>query len=156
MAGGAVVEQAAAGLAGELGALDWEVLWPPPRLAGIEPGNEASVALAIDCATGCLSAAFLGDLGENAQGRLPPLGRVDVVKVAHHGSSDQSGRLYRELGATVGLIGVGVDNGYGHPTDSLLEILTGVGTVVERTDERGLILLSPGEEPGAVTVWSER
>ena len=156
MAGGAVVEQAAAGLAGELGALDWEVLWPPPRLAGIEPGNEASVALAINCATGCLSAAFLGDLGENAQGRLPPLGRVDVVKVAHHGSSDQSERLYRELGATVGLIGVGVDNGYGHPTDSLLEILTGVGTVVERTDEHGLILLSPGEEPGAVSVWSDR
>jgi competence protein ComEC len=154
LAGGAVVEQATEGLAGQLGALDWEVLWPPSRLAGVEPGNDASLVLRIDCAAGCLSAAFLGDLGEDAQNRLPLLGRVDVVKVAHHGSSDQSEQLYQELGAAVGLIGVGADNGYGHPTDALLEILARVGTLPERTDERGLVLLSPGEEHGTVSVWS--
>lgn len=156
VAGGAVVEQAAEGVTGTLGGLDWEVLWPPPRLPGVEPGNEASLVLRVDCVTGCLSAVFLGDLGEGAQSRLPPLGRVDVVKVAHHGSSDQSEGLYLGLGAAVGLIGVGADNGYGHPTDRLLEILAGAGTAPVRTDEDGLILVSPGEGEGAVSVWTER
>jgi len=156
LGGGAVVEHAHEGVAGVLGALEWEVLWPPPRLSGVEPGNEASLAVRVDCATGCLSALFLGDLGESAQSRLPPVGQVDVVKVAHHGSSDQSEELYLGLGATVGLIGVGADNGYGHPTDRLLDLLGRAGTVPLRTDEDGLILLSPGESEGAVSVWTER
>ena len=156
LAGGAVVEQAHEGVAGVLGALRWEVLWPPSMLSGVEPGNEASVTVRVDCAAGCLSALFLGDLGESPQSRLPPVGHVDVVKVAHHGSSDQSEGLYLGLGAAVGLIGVGADNGYGHPTDRLLEILGSAGTAPFRTDRDGLILVSPGEAPGAVSVWTER
>ena len=152
--GGALVEQAREGVGGVLGRLDWSVLWPPARGA-VEPGNAASLTLQIDCVTGCLTAVFLGDLGESAQGRLPPLGRVDVVKVAHHGSSDQSEALYRELGATVGLIGVGADNDYGHPTALLLDTLARVGTVAERTDEHGLILVSR-DPHGGVLVWTER
>jgi competence protein ComEC len=154
-AGGASVEEASVGTTGVLGDLQWNVVWPPVRQAGLEPGNAASVTVTVGCASGCLSAAFLGDLDERAQGRLPRLGTVDVVKVAHHGSSDQSEPLYRELGATVGLIGVGADNDYGHPTERLLDILAGVGTLPVRTDEDGLILLSPGPD-GAVSVWTER
>jgi competence protein ComEC len=56
------------------------------------------------------------------------IGTVDVVKVAHHGSANQDPRLYARY-ATVGVIGVGLDNGYGHPTDKLLGILAGVGTL---------------------------
>ncbi|CAN5133435.1 hypothetical protein BH09ACT5_BH09ACT5_13220 [soil metagenome] len=152
--GGAAVEQASAGLSGTLGELDWEVVWPDRR--GVEVGNPASVTVRIDCASGCLSGLFLGDLGEEAQTRLPPLGHADVVKVAHHGSSDQSEALYQELGATVGLIGVGAENGYGHPTERLLDILSRAGTVAVRTDEHGLLLVSPGDGPGAVSVWTER
>lgn len=73
---------------------------PPSRLGSIEPGNPASVTLEFqpvgECASGCLSSIFLGDLGEDAQNRLlaaGPVGAVDVVKVAHHGSRDQSERL---------------------------------------------------------------
>lgn len=155
-AAGAVVEQASAGATGALGTLDWTVLWPPSRPVGVEPGNDSSLIVRLDCDHGCLTGLFLGDLGESGQQRLPPLGPVDVVKVAHHGSSDQSAALYERVRATVGLIGVGVDNGYGHPTDSLLEVLTGIGTTVVRTDERGLILVSPGGSPGTVSVWTER
>ena len=74
----------------------------------------------------------------------------------HHGSADQEPQLYERVHAAVGLVGVGADNGYGHPADALLEILAGMATTPERTDKRGLILLSPGEKPGAVTVWTER
>jgi len=163
VAGGAHVEQVSRGPTGLLGDLRWEVLWPPSRLGSIEPGNPASVTLEFqpvgECASGCLSSIFLGDLGEDAQNRLlaaGPVGTVDVVKVAHHGSRDQSERLYERLHATVGVIGVGADNGYGHPTDDLLQILARAGTIPERTDLSGLILLAPGAELGTVRVWSER
>jgi competence protein ComEC len=162
-AGGAEVQQVSQGPSGMLGDLRWHVLWPPARLAGIDIGNPSSVVVEFEplgeCRTGCLSSLFLGDVGQSAQQRLlstNPLGEVDVVKVAHHGSADQDPQLYERVDAVVGLVGVGADNGYGHPADALLEILAGTATTPERTDKRGLILLSPGEKPGAVTVWTER
>lgn len=162
-ASGATVQQVARGPTGILGDLRWSLLWPPSRLGSIEPGNPASVTVRFDpvgaCPRGCLSSIFLGDLGEEAQNRMLAVNRVDrvdVVKVAHHGSRDQSPRLYEQLAATVGVIGVGVDNGYGHPTDRLLGILTATGTAAFRTDLGGLILCAPGEQPGSVAVWTEK
>lgn len=162
-AGGASVQQVARGPSGMLGELRWSVLWPPTRLAGLEPGNDSSVTLAFEgvgpCVDGCLDSVFLGDLGEAAQERLmvaSPIPTVDVVKVSHHGSADQSARLYERLGATVGAIGVGESNGYGHPTQRLLDILAAAGTTPTRTDEQGLLLFAPGAEPGTVRVWTER
>ncbi len=93
-----------AGRGGVSGLLDWRVVWPPP--SGVEPGNAASVTLLVTpgaaCASACLSALLLGDLGEESQARLlgaAALGPVDVVKVAHHGSADQSDRLYEVVHA---------------------------------------------------------
>ncbi len=157
-AGGARVEQVQRGDRGTLGSLGWQVLWPPPR--GATPGNDASVTLGWSCgADPCLDAMMLGDLGEEAQARMAgTLGprAVDVVKVAHHGSADQSEALYERLDATTALIGVGADNGYGHPTDALLGILTATGAATLRTDVDGLLLVAPGAGPGAVEVWTSR
>ena len=162
-AGGAAVERVSRGASGLLGELRYSVLWPRARLGPVEPGNDASVAVAFEpvarCTNGCLGSMFLGDLGERSQALLlaaGPLPRVDVVKVAHHGSADQSDRLYRRLRATVGVISVGADNDYGHPTDRLLDLLEGTGTRAVRTDFGGLVLLAPGASPGEVRVWPER
>jgi competence protein ComEC len=145
-----------------LGELRWEVLWPRSPLAGVQPGNDASVTLrfrgAGSCASGCLRSIFLGDLGDEPQARMAAanrIGQVDVVKVAHHGSADQNENLYGKLHATVGLIGVGADNTYGHPTDRLLGILARGGTTATRTDLDGMILVSPRPD-GTMTVWTER
>ena len=102
--------------------------------------------------------ALPGGPGERAQATVAAvnnLEQVDVVKVAHHGSADQSAALYERIRASVGLISVGAGNDYGHPTDRLLETLAGTGTTAARTDLEGMILLSPGED-GAVELWSER
>jgi len=156
--GGAVVDQVVRGDRGVLGDVGWDVLWPPPR--GVAPGNPASVTLDWSCAAhACLEAIMLGDLGEEAQARMAGAadpGRVDVVKVAHHGSADQSAALYERLDGTVGLVGVGADNDYGHPTDALLGILAATGTTVLRTDLDGLILVAPGDDPREVDVWTSR
>ncbi len=159
---GAAVRQVSRGLTGGLGEFRWEVLWPRARLGSVDAGNDASVTVRFSgigrCASGCLSAIFLGDLGNRPQALMTAanrIGRVDVVKVAHHGSADQNERLYSKLAASVGLVSVGIDNGYGHPTDKLLGMLAGSGTLAPRTDLQGMILVSPAAE-GGVSVWTER
>lgn len=149
---GAQILPAWRGMHGTLGSLRWDVLWP--REGSRTEGNDASVTLLV---TGALRMLFLGDLSESAQDRLRaagPLPVVDVVKVSHHGSADQSEALYREVRATVGLISVGAGNDYGHPTQRLLGILDGIGTTAFRTDLDGLILLAGSS--GRITMWSER
>lgn len=163
---GAEVQEARAGTRGRLGDLTWRLLWPPPETPA---GNDASLVLRVDpgpgCATGCLSLLDLGDLGETAQRRLVAsaeteggLTRVDVVKVSHHGSADQLAGLYERVAARVGLIGVGADNSYGHPTDTALETVRAAGGVVVRSDEAGQAAVVPVVRAGGVLrlrVWSE-
>lgn len=160
---GAEVEHAERGQRGMLGELRWEVLWPRASAApsAPEPGNDASIVLSVrgvgECVDGCLSAVFLGDLGEQSQAQLLAanrLGPVQLVGVAHHGSADQSARLYETLAARVGIIGVGADNDYGHPRQSILDVLATTQTRVARSDLNGLILVSPRGE--SLSLWTER
>ncbi|TQO21095.1 competence protein ComEC [Rhodoglobus vestalii] len=162
-AAGAQVRAVSTGDRGELGALRWNVLWPGEPLTGIDPGNDASIVIEFlprpDCEQQCLSSTFLGDLGESAQARLleeGSLSQVDVVKVSHHGSADQYPPLYDALDATVGLVGVGAENGYGHPTDDALTMLEEAGITAVRSDTDGLVLVSPATHPGSVRLWTER
>ncbi len=159
---GTDVTIATAGLSGALGALDWTVLWPRDRGARTLSGNDGSVTMRFEggprCSRVCLSSVLLGDLGEESQNgvlRSVAVEPVDVVKVAHHGSADQSPRLYDRLRATAGIVSVGADNTYGHPADAVLSILRSTGTTALRTDRRGLTLLAPGTHPGEIRVWSE-
>lgn len=150
--GGADVVEVTAGDRGLLGDSRWRVLWPN---TGAAPGNDASVVLEVE--TPQYRGIFLGDLGEGAQRRLlasAPIGAVDVVKVAHHGSADQSEELYAQLDAPVGIIGVGAENGYGHPTDRLLDLLERAGAAAVRTDRSGTALLTAAE--GGFSLWTER
>jgi competence protein ComEC len=150
---GAESIEVVAGDRGTLGDASWRIAWPKPDAP---PGNDASVVLDLEASE--YRAVFLGDLGEEAQARLlrsTDLGRADVVKVAHHGSADQSARIYEELGATVGLIGVGADNGYGHPTAHLLDLLAAARTTVVRTDRSGTCTLT-ADGDRVFRLWSER
>ena len=155
-AGGATVRQAARGDAGTLGGLRWKILWPIRGATTMQVGNPGSVTIMFDGRG--IRSIFLGDLGQEPQDtlrRVSPPGRVDVVKVAHHGSADQSPELYAELRARVGLISVGVTNTYGHPTDKLQHILASMGTMSVRTDLEGLAVVAPGTN-GTLVVWTEK
>jgi competence protein ComEC len=124
----------------------WTVLWPQPRDVRDSTGdpervNDLSLVLGVHTASG-LDAVVLGDVETWAQGRLARrwdggAPAPDVVVVAHHGSADQVGDLYRRLRAPVGLIGVGRDNDYGHPDQRTLTMLEAAGTSVWRTDLAG-------------------
>ena len=151
---GARLVAATIGMTGELGDTRWQALGPLP---GMEPGNDASVGLDVT-GPGFPRTVLLGDLGAEPQAAL--LRRVDVtpvaiVKVSHHGSADQDPELYRRLRARVGLIGVGADNTYGHPTARLLGILEQTGTVVARTDTDGMLAVWQDGD-GGLALWRER
>lgn len=156
---GAQVHYAASGDSWTLGDLTWSVMWPK-RGNGGEPasvgGNDGSLVTLLEpttsCVLVCLSLAALADLGEEAQRGLlreHPHPRADIVKMAHHGSRDQSAQLYEELSSSIGLVSVGADNGYGHPTDSALGMLTAAGTRALRTDELGTIVIGEGGHGGS-------
>jgi competence protein ComEC len=157
---GAEIRPAVAGDHGVLGGLTWRILWPvpvPDGPVGMQTGNAGSVT--VEFAGRGIRSVFLGDLGEESQRLLRAASKaaaVDVVKVAHHGSGDQDPGLYERLGASVGLITVGADNGYGHPTARLLDLLRSAGTTPFRTDRQGMLVVAPGADAGGVTVWTER
>jgi len=68
------------------------------------------------------------------------LTRVDVLKVGHHGSrSGTTPAFVAALHPTVGLISVGADNEYGHPSPDTLRVLADAGVSVLRTDLDGTV-----------------
>jgi competence protein ComEC len=90
-----------------------------------------------------------GDMEKQVESRLLDenrIGRVDVLKVGHHGSRTSSTEPF--IGAThptFALISVGAGNTYRHPTKEVLLRLADAHTQVFRTDESGLVsILSDG------------
>lgn len=151
--------------------LRWRVLAPdrPPAPTGqgdAEDGtavNEASLVLLLESSgpAGALRLLALGDLETAGQQRLAERIRsgqvvlgspVDAVNVAHHGSARQWGDLYRLVAAPVALIGVGVDNDYGHPAPRTLALLRSLGMRVFRTDTDATVIVNRDHEQ--VTVGS--
>lgn len=161
VAGGAAVESVTAGDAGRHGDYRWRALWPPDH-RGVSPGNDASLVLEWRGEAGCAcpSMLALGDLGRGAQESLRAsvhLAPVDVVKVSHHGSNDQDAAVYADARAALGLVGVGADNTYGHPTAEALAIVAEGGGAALRSDRHGLVLVAPAEAGvGGWRVWTER
>ncbi|MFJ9560826.1 ComEC/Rec2 family competence protein [Streptomyces fuscichromogenes] len=151
---GVPVTRAVAGERRRTGPLDWRVLWPPPDPAPEPDGpNDASVALLVRSAG--LRMLLLGDLEPPAQQELlrspaaAALARVDVLKVAHHGSAYQDPRLLRLVAPRVALISCGADNPYGHPAPGTVAELRAVGAVVLRTDRDGALAVTGGGRGGA-------
>ncbi|MFD6698909.1 MULTISPECIES: ComEC/Rec2 family competence protein [unclassified Microbacterium] len=154
--GGAEILEAAAGTTGRLGGADWRVLWPRRAEKVFPPGNDAGVILQIS-GGGVPRSLFLADLSATSQGMLRRLAHPHdetVVKVAHHGSADQDPQLYADLDPALALISVGAGNDYGHPRASTLDMLRALRTPIVRTDQRGTILVSEGEE--GLRVWTQR
>ncbi|AYG05099.1 ComEC/Rec2 family competence protein [Gryllotalpicola protaetiae] len=140
---------------GSLGGLRWQVLWPDGAHPDMSTSNEGGVTLEVEGHG--IRMLFLADLDEKAQdailaeGALP---RIDIVKVAHHGSADQSARLYGLIRARLGLISCGLGNSYGHPTAKLLGLLRAAGTQPARTDLEGMVLVTA--HAGSLALWTHK
>ncbi|MBD1371113.1 DNA internalization-related competence protein ComEC/Rec2 [Hazenella sp. IB182357] len=75
----------------------------------------------------------------NARWQLP---RVDVLKVAHHGSATSTQNDWvNRLRPQHAIISVGQHNRYQHPSPEVLTRLTSVNANIWRTDEQGAIVI---------------
>ncbi|MFN8629790.1 MAG: ComEC/Rec2 family competence protein [Chloroflexota bacterium] len=138
----------AAGATLRLGDVTLEVRWPEPGTVPLATGstgtaiNDTSIVL-LGTASG---RRFLltGDAEEDVDpgllaGGLP---RLDVLKVAHHGSATATtAALLEATRPAIALISGGTGNDYGHPAPSTLARLRDAGATVYRTDRDGRIEL---------------
>jgi competence protein ComEC len=81
-----------------------------------------------------------GDIEPLVQEQLRgKVGKVDLYKVAHHGSRFQDNVLMKEIDPTLALISAGEGNTYGHPAPSTLQSLQRLGAHILRTDIDGAV-----------------
>lgn len=143
-AAGAEVSYPAAGGEYTVGAVAWEVLWPPPGRESVvgdnTGGNDASVVIRADVAG--VRILLTGDVEPIAQRAILRAGadlRADVVKVAHHGAADQEPAFVAASDAKVAVISAGVDNDYGHPAPVTMRLLRSLDLTILRTDRQGAL-----------------
>ena len=87
---------------------------------------------------------FTGDIEDESEQELVKIYgkklKSDILKVAHHGSKTSSSQEFIKLvNPEIALIGVGEDNKFGHPNESVLERLRDLKCKIYRTDENGEI-----------------
>jgi len=149
------------GLHWESGQLGLTVLGPKKEFHGTDsdPNNDSLVVMAERDSERIL---LTGDVEVEAQQALLNAKidlAADVLKVPHHGSARLLDGFVRAVSPRVAVIGVGIDNDYGHPTQRALDLLRldGIETIL-RTDQQGDVAVGVADgrlttaERGATTV----
>ncbi|MDO8485019.1 MAG: ComEC/Rec2 family competence protein, partial [Candidatus Limnocylindrales bacterium] len=136
------------------------VLWPVRGRVPFEPPdggtgiNNVSVVLAGQ--VGTRRFLLMGDVEQEIDPELLAGGlpRVDLLKVAHHGSRTATTQGFVDaVRPRIAVASAGVGNPYGHPTRVTLERLASAGARVLRTDRDGTVVV--GFEPDGLTVRTE-
>lgn len=120
-----------------------DVWWPARQIDEGSVANNGSVVMTARVRG--VDILLAGDIEREAAGQVLLAARrdptrwaeVDVLKVAHHGSSNRDDRLLDHVGGRLAVISVGADNDYGHPSPSTLKSLQDKGFRVARTDADG-------------------
>ena len=129
-----------AGAAYRLGRLRLRVLWPNRAGSPSEDPNRLAVVLL--ASYGEVDALLTADAETDVTAPLLSR-RVEILKVAHHGSADPGlADELRELRPTLAVISCGRGNDYGHPRGSTLAALReSPGLSLFRTDEDGRVVI---------------
>ena len=103
--------------------------------------NDTSLVLKMNYNNNCV--LFMGDASSNIEENLLNKDiNCQVLKVGHHGSRYSSSEDFiKKVNPAYGIIMVGKDNKYGHPTKKTLDILNKYNVTIHRTDEEGTILM---------------
>ena len=129
------------------------------HILGVNGGidtNNTSIVLKI--VYGQTSFLFTGDAEREAEQAILASGAdlsATVLKVGHHGSDTSTTYPFlREIMPKYGIISVGKDNSYGHPTDDTLSRLRDADVEIFRTDLQGDIFCT--SDGNTVTITTER
>lgn len=103
--------------------------------------NDTSIVLKMTYNNTCT--LFMGDASSAVEKNLLDKNiNCDVLKVGHHGSKYSSSEAFiKTVKPTYGIIMVGKDNKYGHPTEKTLQTLQKYNVNIHRTDEEGTIIM---------------
>lgn len=150
---GASVQIVRAGHLLSLGRVMIRVLWPEsPGRPGDDPNLHAVVLLV---SYGQVEALLTADAESDVTGRLalPP---VEILKVAHHGSSDPGlPDLLDRLDPRLAVISVGRLNDYGHPKpDTIAALASRPGLRLYRTDRDGSVIVETDGRTITVRTWT--
>ena len=129
--------------------VDLRVLWPIRGQVPAEPPDSGTginnVSVVLLGTVGSRRFLLAGDVEEAIDPRLigPDLPRIDLLKVAHHGSRTATTEAF--IAATrpaVAVASAGRGNPYGHPARATLERLSAAGARVLRTDRDGSVTVA--------------
>ncbi|HEV7979498.1 ComEC/Rec2 family competence protein [Amycolatopsis sp.] len=100
--------------------------------------NNGSIVVRAETRAGRM--LLTGDVELAAQADLLAEGadlRAEILKVPHHGSRFSLPAFVNAVTPRVAMVSVGAGNTYGHPNKTTLDVLTGAGALVTRTDSDG-------------------
>jgi competence protein ComEC len=125
------------------------VLWPDRGTVPAEPAGEGrdinGVSIVLLGIAGSGRFLLTGDIEDDVDPQLVERGlpRIDVLKIAHHGSRTASSQAFIDaVRPAIAIASVGADNPYGHPAPSTLERFAVAGARVLRTDLDGAVQAS--------------
>ncbi|MBT3250969.1 MAG: DNA internalization-related competence protein ComEC/Rec2 [Candidatus Marinimicrobia bacterium] len=127
----------------QIGRIRITILYPNESLSkSVHNINNASIVFRIDVDKD--SFLFTGDIekeGERYLYKLDEIKNVDLIKLGHHGSiTSSTEKLCQLVRARFGIVSLGKNNKYGHPSIDVLERWESVDTYLYRTDLRGAVL----------------
>ena len=127
-----------------LGPLTFTILPPDNPFLKISELNNNSLVMRLDFKD--FSCLFTGDIEKEREDQLLNASRnnlkVDILKIAHHGSSSSSSPLFiQAVNPETSIIFCGKGNQYGHPHQETLALLQNLGINIYRTDLNGTILV---------------
>jgi competence protein ComEC len=135
-----------------------EVLWPLPGSVPRTPPDTGTginnVSIVFLGAVAGRRFLLMGDVEQEVDPELlARIARVDLLKIAHHGSRTASTDAFLDaVHPTVAVASAGAGNPYGHPSPATLSRVEARGARVFRTDRDGSVTVS--FEPGAISVRS--
>lgn len=123
-----------------LGNSKWKVL----NINDDNEPNDASIVIELDYEN--TKYLFMGDASTNVEDKVE-WDKVDVLKVAHHGSdSSTSQKFLDRISPKYAILSVGSNKKYGFPKEEIINRLNENGIEIYRTDEDGIIwITSDGE-----------
>ena len=121
------------------GNLRIDCLWPDK--ADKENVNEQSQTFVVEVRGKRL--LFTGDIGKISEESILKyfdIGKVDILKVAHHGSKNSSLKEFIEnVNPDYAIISCGKNNHYGHPSEETIKTLRENGCIILETSKKGAI-----------------
>ncbi|MBO6195413.1 MAG: ComEC family DNA internalization-related competence protein [Bacilli bacterium] len=109
---------------------------------GFDMFDENDNSLVINFSIKNKNVLFMGDSSKEVEERIIndyDIGKVDILKVGHHGSNTSSSKEFiNEINPKYSVISVGKNNRYGHPNKEVLDNLE--DSKIYRTDEEGSIM----------------